>query len=185
MYKPYIEEDNSICWEYADMYIIVPEEINITEEQERLIQKEIKKIHTLLIKDINTVLKKSKKKWFNDLGKNPNEKDIIGIYPDYPFRKIDSNKWGMRFKLSKRLNMEWFPIRVIKYSKDLKVKKIKKEYLNDVDELDEEYKDRDDLYEFVNEYEEIPTEYMDEWEIENMGDDSDCFDCEYAKLSSS
>jgi len=195
IYKP--EEDFCGYVDYGDLELIVPDHIHITEEQEKQIETEIRNINGLLIKDFNTILKKLENRWFQILipvyegednsNKNmiPTEKEILQIYSNFPFRRVDSNKWSVRFELSSSEDQYWLPISVIKYSNDLKLKQVKNEYSDFSGKLDDRYKDtdKDEYYEYLPEYDEIPEEYVDENVYEYIFENDEGVRCSYAVLS--
>ena len=187
IYKPQDLYSRGGGWvEWADIELVVPEDINISEEQEKEIYKEINYIYSLMIKDFNIILKKSKNRWYDKLIHKDYDQDEseVNWIPDQnkilvieiPFRRINTNVWSVRYYLCDECFYYWNPISVIKYGNDLKIKKIKDEFQI----FSDEYKDREDVYEYIEEYE-VPKKYIDSDYLKEILDDG--YRCEYAVLS--
>jgi len=190
IYKPEDEKSRGGAWvEWADIDLVVPDDINISEEQEKEIYKEINFIYSLLIRDFNAILKKSENTWYDKLIYKDYDQDAseVNWIPDQnkilrittPFRRISPNVFSLRYNLCEECFYYWNPLSVLKYGKDLKMKKVKKEYQTYSGDLDEEYKDKDDKYEYIED--KIPKSYMDKDHFEDMVDDG--YNCEYAVLT--
>ena len=183
----YIPDDHErIRWgavwiDYGDIELIVPDNIIISEKEEKKIEEEIVYINSLMIRDFNTILKKSNNKWFAKLcpeNEIPKENSILRIKE--PFKRISSHVWRLRFELNDDANYCWNPISVIRYSSDMKIKRTKYEFSQYNGDPCPEYLGRDDIYYYEKENN-IPKEYMSDPNFYRMK--AKGYSCEYAELS--